>query len=184
MIIGFPLNPSLVRSSPCGSLRFVLPGMNIVHPPYATNRYWYDLIDPSLIELPHWAPLADLHPCDLQSSMLKVPKPNHPIPPPSATCLDTTSPLIHPQPRSLPPCTCTAMPRSMHSLTTSPSHVRCDAQPPPSHVLFGLLCVGALTRPSMARPRPPCVTRPPGLDRPAPPAPSMLGPVFTPVARD
>ena len=50
---------------------FVYQGMNIVHPPYATNDYYYNQIDPAKIEVPKWPPLEDLHPCDLQSSMLK-----------------------------------------------------------------------------------------------------------------
>lgn len=50
---------------------FVYQGMNIVHPPYRTNEYYYNKIDPSKIEVPEWPDLKDLHPCDLQSSMLK-----------------------------------------------------------------------------------------------------------------
>ena len=46
-------------------------GMNIVHPPYATNEYWYNQIDPEKITVPAWVPLEDMHPCDFQSSMLK-----------------------------------------------------------------------------------------------------------------
>ena len=42
-----------------------------MHPPYATSSYWYNKIDVSKIELPPWAALETLHPCDLQSSMLK-----------------------------------------------------------------------------------------------------------------
>ena len=50
---------------------FVYQGMNIVHPPYATNEYWFNKIDPDKIEVPEWPALDTLHPCDLQSSMLK-----------------------------------------------------------------------------------------------------------------
>jgi len=50
---------------------FVYQGMNIVHPAYVTNSYWYDQIDPDLVDVPEWAPLEQMHPCDLQSSMLK-----------------------------------------------------------------------------------------------------------------
>eukprot|EP00051_Salpingoeca_urceolata_P003170 m.55709 g.55709 ORF g.55709 m.55709 type:complete len:101 (-) comp12550_c0_seq1:901-1203(-) len=45
--------------------------MNIVHPPYVTNSYWFNKIDPTKIEVPEWPKLEDLHPCDLQSSNLK-----------------------------------------------------------------------------------------------------------------
>ena len=50
---------------------FIYQGMNIVHPPYSTNEYWYNQIDPAKIEVPEWLPLEQMHPCDLQSSMLK-----------------------------------------------------------------------------------------------------------------
>ena len=50
---------------------FAYQGMNIVHPAYVTNRYWSEKIDRGLIEVPHWRPLEELHPCDFQSSMLK-----------------------------------------------------------------------------------------------------------------
>lgn len=62
---------------------FVYQGMNIVHPPYHTNQYWYDKIDPSKIQTPYWPDFDDppgaassptetsVHPCDFQSSMLK-----------------------------------------------------------------------------------------------------------------
>ena len=55
---------------------FVYQGMNIVHPPYRTNEYYYDKIDPAKIRVPEWPPLEDLHPCDFQSSMLKGCIPN------------------------------------------------------------------------------------------------------------
>ena len=45
--------------------------MDIVHPAYATNKYWLSKINESLVTVPEWQPLLDLHPCDLQSSMLK-----------------------------------------------------------------------------------------------------------------
>jgi arylsulfatase A-like enzyme len=50
---------------------FVYQGMNIVHPPYVTNRYWSEKINRTRIEIPEWIPLMELHPCDFQSSMLK-----------------------------------------------------------------------------------------------------------------
>ncbi|CAB9521624.1 Arylsulfatase K [Seminavis robusta] len=50
---------------------FVYQGMNIVHPPYLTNEHWYNKIDPNKINVPEWIPLEELHPCDLQSSMMK-----------------------------------------------------------------------------------------------------------------
>eukprot|EP01050_Picozoa_sp_SAG11_P014342 SAG11_NODE_1756_length_4309_cov_2.250594_1_plen_709_part_00 len=50
---------------------FAFQGMNIVHPPYTTNQYWYDQVDQSKVEVPAWEPLEEMHPCDLQSSMLK-----------------------------------------------------------------------------------------------------------------
>jgi hypothetical protein len=46
--------------------------MNIVHPPYVTNQRYYSSIDPNKIRVPAWvSSLEDLHPCDLQSIMLK-----------------------------------------------------------------------------------------------------------------
>jgi len=54
-----------------GAPWFLFQGTNIVHPPYATNAYWLDKIDPARVPLPAWAPLAAMHPCDVQSSMLK-----------------------------------------------------------------------------------------------------------------
>ena len=54
-----------------GGAFFVYQGMLIVHPPYATNAYWYDRIDPSRVDVPRWPALDDMHACDLQSSMLK-----------------------------------------------------------------------------------------------------------------
>eukprot|EP00966_Prymnesium_polylepis_P011522 265312-Prymnesium_polylepis.1 len=73
---------------------FLYQGMTIVHPPYRTNepcpepsltsqpkradlgpdrgsQFWYSRIDPALIEVPRWLALDEMHPCDLQSSMLK-----------------------------------------------------------------------------------------------------------------
>jgi len=50
---------------------FVYQGMNIVHPPYVTNEYYYNKIDPSKIQIPKLVPLQDMHPCDFQSSMMK-----------------------------------------------------------------------------------------------------------------
>lgn len=54
-----------------GAPWFVFQGTNIVHPPYATNEYWWSQIDPAAVVLPQWVPLADMHPCDVQASMLR-----------------------------------------------------------------------------------------------------------------
>lgn len=45
--------------------------MDIVHPPYNTNEYWYNKVNVSKVASPIWQPLEALHPCDLQASMLK-----------------------------------------------------------------------------------------------------------------
>ena len=58
-------------AAPGNSPWFAFQGMDIVHPPYRTTSHWYEKIDPTKIELPPWAALDTLHPCDLQSSMLK-----------------------------------------------------------------------------------------------------------------
>eukprot|EP00934_Nitzschia_sp_Nitz4_P002988 Nitzschia sp. Nitz4//scaffold403_size10707//3459//5456//NITZ4_009062-RA/size10707-processed-gene-0.7-mRNA-1//-1//CDS//3329551083//2978//frame0 len=50
---------------------FVYQGMDIVHPPYVTNQYWYSRINASKIRVPAWPDWSKQHPCDLQSSMLK-----------------------------------------------------------------------------------------------------------------
>lgn len=50
---------------------FAYQGMNIVHPAYFTDRYWYDKVDQSAVTVPTWKPLSALHPCDYQASMLK-----------------------------------------------------------------------------------------------------------------
>ena len=50
---------------------FAYQGMVIVHPPYVTNKYWLNKINMSEVTVPEWEPLADVHPCDFQSSMLK-----------------------------------------------------------------------------------------------------------------
>jgi len=50
---------------------FAYQGMDIVHPGYATNNYWYNKIDQSKVTVPEWKPLDDLHPCDFQAGMLK-----------------------------------------------------------------------------------------------------------------
>ena len=50
---------------------FIYQGMNIVHPPYVTNEKYYNKIDPKRVSVPVWPSLDSLHPCDLQSSMLK-----------------------------------------------------------------------------------------------------------------
>ena len=46
---------------------FAFQGMNIVHPPYTTNQYWYDQVDQNKVTAPAWEPLEEMHPCDLQS---------------------------------------------------------------------------------------------------------------------
>ena len=58
-------------TTPTAAPFFVYQGMLIVHPPYATNAYWYDRIDPSRVDVPRWPALDEMHACDLQSSMLK-----------------------------------------------------------------------------------------------------------------
>ena len=52
---------------------FAYQGMNIVHPPYITNERWLAEVDESSVDVPEWRALDDpeLHPCDLQSTMLK-----------------------------------------------------------------------------------------------------------------
>eukprot|EP00730_Choanoeca_flexa_P004682 TRINITY_DN11771_c0_g1_i10.p2 TRINITY_DN11771_c0_g1~~TRINITY_DN11771_c0_g1_i10.p2 ORF type:complete len:160 (+),score=25.41 TRINITY_DN11771_c0_g1_i10:404-883(+) len=50
---------------------FMYQGMDIVHPPYSTCEKFYNMINESLITVPEWKPIEQLHPCDLQSSMLK-----------------------------------------------------------------------------------------------------------------
>ena len=62
---------------------FAYQGMTIVHPPYATNAYWLERVDAGAVRAPAWAALEDLHPCDLQSSMLKgcLPQPDEGVAP-------------------------------------------------------------------------------------------------------
>lgn len=65
---------------------FMYGGFTIVHPPFATNEKYYNRIDQSLIEIPQWGPLEELHPCDLMTTMKKgcaitptnAPTPEHP----------------------------------------------------------------------------------------------------------
>ncbi|KAL3917762.1 MAG: hypothetical protein SGILL_004557 [Bacillariaceae sp.] len=45
--------------------------MDIVHPAYVTNKHYYELIDPDKVTVPDWIPPEEMHPCDLQSTMLK-----------------------------------------------------------------------------------------------------------------
>ena len=47
---------------------FAFTGTSILHPPYQTSSYWFDNT-PADLPVPAWAPLAALHPCDLQASM-------------------------------------------------------------------------------------------------------------------
>ena len=46
---------------------FFYQGMNIVHPPYATDETHLKRIPESGIVAPAWPPLEDAHPCDLQA---------------------------------------------------------------------------------------------------------------------
>ena len=48
---------------------YAFAGTSILHPPYATTQYWYDIAAEQPV--PEWLPLdsAVLHPCDLQASM-------------------------------------------------------------------------------------------------------------------
>ena len=65
---------------------FMYGGFVIVHPPFATNEKYYARINQSLITIPPWGPLEELHPCDLQTTMKKgcaitstnAPTPEHP----------------------------------------------------------------------------------------------------------
>ncbi|KAG7350869.1 choline-sulfatase [Nitzschia inconspicua] len=50
---------------------FAYQGMNIVHPQYVTNQRYYSAVDPNKIKVPEWINPQDMHPCDLQASMLK-----------------------------------------------------------------------------------------------------------------
>ena len=50
---------------------FAYQGMNIVHPAYFTNKYWFDQVNQSAVTVPKWKGLSELHPCDYQASMLK-----------------------------------------------------------------------------------------------------------------
>ena len=51
---------------------FAYQGMNIVHPAYVTNEYWFGKIDYDAVTVPEWKPLLDLHPCDLQVCVLAI----------------------------------------------------------------------------------------------------------------
>ena len=46
---------------------FAYAGTSILHPPYQTTQYWYDVAAEQV--LPEWPSLSDVHPCDLQSIM-------------------------------------------------------------------------------------------------------------------
>jgi arylsulfatase A-like enzyme len=50
---------------------FVYQGINIVYPAYVANERYFRAIDPLKIRVPSWPALEHLHPCDLQSTMLK-----------------------------------------------------------------------------------------------------------------
>ena len=82
--------------------------MNIVHPPYVTNQYWYGKVNQTAVTAPAWAPVQQMHPCDLQSSMLKGCTPPHgPGSPAFAPLLQTGILLV--------PGATNAMPYAMHS---------------------------------------------------------------------
>ena len=71
---GVRLNTEWITSGDAaatGKPWFVYQGMNIIHPPYATTKNWYDKINHSAVTVPKWLPLDEIHPCDLQASMLK-----------------------------------------------------------------------------------------------------------------
>ena len=46
-------------------------GLDIVHPPYITTQHYLDRIDTTRIVAPHWEPLQEQHPCDMQTTMKK-----------------------------------------------------------------------------------------------------------------
>jgi len=46
---------------------YVFAGTSILHPPYQTSAYWYNVAADR--PLPTWPALEDLHPCDLQAAM-------------------------------------------------------------------------------------------------------------------
>ena len=45
--------------------------MNIVHPEYFTNTYWFNRVNHTTVTAPAWKRLVDMHPCDYQATMLK-----------------------------------------------------------------------------------------------------------------
>jgi len=49
---------------------FSFAGPSILHPAYRTTQYWFDRASDA-VTAPVWAPLEELHPCDLQASMKK-----------------------------------------------------------------------------------------------------------------
>jgi arylsulfatase A-like enzyme len=65
-------NTAWIASRASNSTPFlVYQGFNIIHPPYATSEYWFNKINASDVTVPVWPALDDMHPCDLQQSMLK-----------------------------------------------------------------------------------------------------------------
>jgi len=47
---------------------FSYTGTNILHPPYITNEFWYNVASDTE-DVPSWPPLESMHPCDFQASM-------------------------------------------------------------------------------------------------------------------
>jgi len=47
---------------------FAYAGTGILHPPYATNEFWYAAATAN-VSVPPWQPLENIHPCDLQAAM-------------------------------------------------------------------------------------------------------------------
>ncbi|EDQ84361.1 uncharacterized protein MONBRDRAFT_34742 [Monosiga brevicollis MX1] len=74
-------NVAYIRNHSQSQPFFVYQGMDIVHPPLGmpsdqTCEKFYNMINESDVTVPDWAPLDELHPCDLQSVMLKGCLPN------------------------------------------------------------------------------------------------------------
>lgn len=60
----------IAQSAASGVPFMAYQGFNIMHPPYATNDYWWDAVTGN-VTLPTWLPYDEMHPCDFQASMLK-----------------------------------------------------------------------------------------------------------------
>jgi len=59
------------RHARAGRPFFVYQGMQVAHPGYNTNRTWLEKVPEDVVDAPAWQDLEELHPCDLQSAMLK-----------------------------------------------------------------------------------------------------------------